>query len=462
VTARVLVVDDIEANVKLLQARLIAEYFEVVTASNGPDAIKLCREGQCDIVLLDVMMPGMDGYEVCRRLKADTITMQLPVIMVTALDQPSDRLAGLEAGADDFLTKPAGDLALITRVKSLARMKMVTDELQLRVTSGRELGLEPVSDRERESIDGLQGRILIINDQPSANERLVKYLSREHSVEIVTDAQDALYQAAENNYDLAIVSLAMESFDGLRLCSQLRSLDRTRMLPVLLVTGVEDDAKLITAIDLGVNDYINSPIDAAELQARVRTQVKRKRLNDRLRESVQNAMEAAVRDPLTGLSNRRYFDRHVTNLFETAVVSGKPLALIALDIDHFKLVNDTYGHQAGDDVLKTFAKRISKNVRGKDLAYRFGGEEFVVAMPDTDKELAFVVADRMRREVAASAFVTSDAKYEIAVTVSAGVASISGEDDTLEALLKRADEALYEAKRNGRNQVIADPEADAA
>ncbi|MGI9356381.1 MAG: response regulator, partial [Rhizobiaceae bacterium] len=224
-TARVLVVDDIEANVKLLQARLIAEYFEVVTASNGPDAIKMCRDGLCDIVLLDVMMPGMDGYEVCRRLKADPLTMQLPVIMVTALDQPSDRVAGLEAGADDFLTKPAGDIALITRVKSLARMKMVTDELQLRVTSGRELGLEQVSDRERESINGLQGSILLINDRKSGNEKLIKYLSKDHSVEVATDAQDALYQAAESNYDLAIISLEMEGFDGLRLCSQLRSLD---------------------------------------------------------------------------------------------------------------------------------------------------------------------------------------------------------------------------------------------
>ena len=454
-TARVLVVDDIGANVKLLQARLIAEYFEVVTASNGPDAIELCREGACDIVLLDIMMPGMDGYEVCRRLKSDPLTLHLPIIMITALDQPSDRLAGLEAGADDFLTKPAGDLALITRVKSLARMKMVTDELQLRVTTGREMGLEQVSDRERESIDGLSGRIVVINDEKTANTRMIQTLGKDHSVEVVTDAQDALFQTAENDYDLAIISLAMESFDGLRLCSQIRSLERTRMLPILLVTGPEDEAKLIRGIDLGVNDYINSPVDAAELKARVRTQVKRKRLNDKLRESVQNAMEAAIRDPLTGLNNRRYFDRHVANLFKTATQSDKPLALIILDIDHFKLVNDTYGHQAGDDVLRTFARRISKNVRGKDLAYRFGGEEFVVVMPDTDQELAFVVADRMRREVAASPFTTGDNAHEISVTVSAGVASINGRSDTLTSILKRADDALYQAKKEGRNRVIA-------
>ncbi len=455
-TARVLVVDDIEANVKLLQARLIAEYFEVLTASNGPDAIKLCREGACDIVLLDIMMPGMDGYEVCRRLKSDPLTMQLPVIMVTALDQPSDRLAGLEAGADDFLTKPAGDIALITRVKSLARMKMVTDELQLRVASGRDLGVRQISDRERESIHGLNGRILIVNDISQASDQLLEYLGDDHEAEVAIDAQDALYQAAEQIYDLAIISLNMMSFDGLRLCSQLRSLERTRMLPLLLIANEEDDARLIRGIDLGANDYINSPVDAAELKARVKTQVKRKRLNDKLRESVQSAMEAAVRDPLTGLSNRRYFDRHVSTLFETAKTEDRPLSLITLDIDHFKLVNDTYGHQAGDEVLRIFAHRVSKNVRGKDLAYRFGGEEFVVVMPDTDQDLAFVVADRMRREVAASAFVTNDGEHEVSVTVSAGVACMNGPDDTLDAMLKRADDALYKAKRNGRNRVIAD------
>ncbi|MDD9911383.1 MAG: PleD family two-component system response regulator [Ahrensia sp.] len=454
-SARVLVVDDIEANVKLLQARLEAEYFEVITASNGADALQICKDGLCDIVLLDVMMPGMDGYEVCRRLKSDSRTMQLPIVMVTALDQPSDRLTGLEAGADDFLTKPAGDLALLTRVKSLARMKMVTDELQLRITSGRQLGLDQVSERDFAAINGLHGQIIIINDLTSENQRLMKHLGREHTVELAPDPQEALYRCADNNFDLAIISLSMRSYDGLRLCSQLRSVERTRMLPILLLAGQGDEQKLVRGIDLGVNDYINTPIDTAELKARVKTQVKRKRLNDKLRESVHNAMEAAVRDPLTGLNNRRYFDRHVSNLFDQAMVDSKPLSLIALDIDHFKAVNDSHGHQAGDEVLKCFADRISRNVRGKDLAYRFGGEEFVVVMPSTDKELAYVVADRMRQDVGATPITTKDGA-EISITVSAGIASIEGRFDTLSSMLKRADEALYNAKRNGRNKVVSE------
>ena len=131
-TARVLVVDDIPANVKLLEARLSAEYFDVVTAYSGAEALALCERAECDIVLLDVMMPDMDGFEVCRKLKSNPATHHIPVVMVTALDQPSDRVRGLEAGADDFLTKPVTDVALVSRVRSLARLKMVTDELRMR------------------------------------------------------------------------------------------------------------------------------------------------------------------------------------------------------------------------------------------------------------------------------------------------------------------------------------------
>ena len=131
-TARVLVVDDVPANVKLLEARLSAEYFDVSTAYNGAEALTIAERAECDIILLDVMMPDMDGFEVCRRLKANPVTHHIPVVMVTALDQPSDRIRGLEAGADDFLTKPVTDVALISRVRSLARLKMVTDELRMR------------------------------------------------------------------------------------------------------------------------------------------------------------------------------------------------------------------------------------------------------------------------------------------------------------------------------------------
>src|SRR5437016_4006589 len=138
-TARILVVDDAPPNVKLLEARLSAEYFEVLTAGSGPEALAICQDGACDIVVLDIMMPGMDGFEVCRRLKTNPTTAHLPVVIVTALDQPADRLRGLEAGADDFLTKPIDEVALVARLRSLARLKVVIDELR----SGASKALPP-------------------------------------------------------------------------------------------------------------------------------------------------------------------------------------------------------------------------------------------------------------------------------------------------------------------------------
>src|ERR1700751_5523371 len=177
-TARILVVDDVLANVKLLEARLSAEYFDVVTAHNGVEALALCERAECDIVLLDVMMPDMDGFEVCRRLKSNPGTHHTPVVMVTALDQPADRVRGLEAGADDFLTKPIPELALIARVRSLARLKMMTDELRRRAVTSRDIGIESAA-REAVADTGRGGRVLIVDDRPASHERIAEVLGGE-------------------------------------------------------------------------------------------------------------------------------------------------------------------------------------------------------------------------------------------------------------------------------------------
>lgn len=166
-SARVLVVDDVPANVRLLEARLSAEYFDVLTASNGAQALETCARAECDIILLDVMMPDMDGFEVCRRLKANPATHFIPVVMITALDNPSDRVRGLEAGADDFLTKPVSDVVLTARVRSLTRLKMMTDELRLRAMTSLEIGMQ-APEREAVCDSGKGGRILLVDDRPSS------------------------------------------------------------------------------------------------------------------------------------------------------------------------------------------------------------------------------------------------------------------------------------------------------
>ena len=454
-TARVLVVDDVPANVKLLEARLSAEYFDVVTAMSGVEALAIAERAECDIVLLDVMMPDMDGFEVCRRLKTNPVTHHLPVVMVTALDQPSDRVKGLDAGADDVLTKPVSDVALIARVRSLSRLKMMTDELRMRAVTSREIGIQSA---EREAIveAGRNGRVLVVDDRRSSYERIVTMLAGDHHVDVEADPSAALFRAAEGNYDLLIVSLGLENFDGLRLCSQMRSLDRTRNVPILAIAEADNNTRLVRALEIGVNDYLVRPIDKNELSARVRTQIKRKRYTERLRDNVQMSIEMAITDALTGLFNRRYMESHLNTLVEQGAVRGKPLTVLVLDIDFFKSINDTHGHDAGDDVLREFALRIKKSIRGIDLACRYGGEEFVVVMPETDLGVATMVAERLRRRIATEGFPIQQGARSIEVTISIGISELRGED-TAATFLKRADQALYRAKRDGRNRVV--PEA---
>lgn len=454
-TARVLVVDDVPANVKLLEARLSAEYFDVITAMSGFEALAICEKAECDIVLLDVMMPDMDGFEVCRRLKKNPATHHIPVVMVTALDQPSDRVRGLEAGADDFLTKPVSDVALIARVRSLSRLKMMTDELRMRALTSREIGIQN-SEQAAMSDVGRGGKVMIVDDRTSSYERLTNMLKGEHEVSVETKPSDALFHAAEGNYDLVIVSLGLQDYDALRLCSQIRSLERTRNVPILAVAEAEDNARMVRGLEIGVNDYLLRPVDKNELAARVRTQIRKKRYTERLRDNVQQSIEMAVTDGLTGLYNRRYMESHLGTLVEQAAARGKPLTALVLDIDYFKSVNDSYGHDAGDDVLREFAVRVRKSIRGIDLACRFGGEEFVIIMPETDMAVATIVAERLRRRMASEPFAVNGGKRSIEVTISIGIATLDAEDDTAATILKRADQALYRAKRDGRNRVVAD------
>jgi two-component system cell cycle response regulator len=454
-TARVLVVDDILANVKLLEARLSAEYFDVITAMSGEEALTICERAECDLVLLDVMMPDMDGFEVCRRLKTDPATHHIPVIMVTALDQPSDRVRGLDAGADDFLTKPIPEMALIARVRSLSRLKMLTDELRMRAVASSEIGIDS-PEREAIADTGRGGRILIVDDRPGSYERISSVLAEEHTVELEANPNEALFRAADGNYDLLIISLGLENFDALRLCSQVRSIDRTRNVPILAVTDPDSGARMVRGLEIGVNDYLMRPIDKNELLARARSQIRKRRYTERLRDNVQMSIEMAITDALTGLFNRRYMESHLATLIEQAMSRGKPLTALVLDIDFFKSVNDTHGHDAGDDVLREFALRIKRSIRGIDLACRYGGEEFVVIMPETDMAVAAMVAERLRRRIAADPFAIQQGARTIPVTISIGVAAMRGKDDNAASILKRADQALYQAKRNGRNRVVPD------
>jgi two-component system cell cycle response regulator len=449
-TARVLVVDDILPNVKLLEAKLRGEYFDVVTATSGAEGIEKALRDKPDIILLDVMMPGMDGFETCQRLKADSATSHIPVVMVTALTDATDRVRGLESGADDFISKPVNDVALMARVRSLVRLKMTVDEWRARESTATQFGFAG----GKSFMDEPSGsaRVLVVEDKAFESEKFIETLKRDDdNVVAVRSGEQALAQLQTNEFDIITVSLNLAAEDGLRFCSHLRSQERTRSIPLLMV-GEEGDMKRIAqGLEMGAYDYILRPVDRNELLARVRTQIRRKRFQDHLRQNYEMSLSMALTDSLTGLFNRRYLMVHLEKLLNKNVESNKALCVMMVDIDHFKKINDTRGHAVGDEVLKAVGERLGKRLRGFDLVARLGGEEFVVVLPDTSEAIATQVAERLRVSIAETPF--DSAQGQVDVTVSIGAALIPSGTAKVEEALKIADDELYRAKEGGRNRV---------
>ncbi|NDA48588.1 MAG: diguanylate cyclase, partial [Alphaproteobacteria bacterium] len=299
------------------------------------------------------------------------------------------------------------------------------------------------------------GSILLIDDRSTSAERVIAALQSHHKVELQRDPHIALQRLAEDEFDLFIINLGLKDYDALRLCSQIRSNDRTRQLPLLIIADLEERPRVLRGLDLGVNDYLIRPLDRNELLARVKTQLRHKRYTEALRDNVQATIEMAVVDALTGLNNRRYLETHLPVMLQKSNSRNRQLSFMVLDIDHFKSVNDTYGHDAGDEVLRTFAQRVKGVIRHADLMCRLGGEEFVVAMPDTPLHIAQKVAERVRFAVQKDQFPIDAGGRTIPVTVSIGLSASLGESAT-DGLFKRADKALYRSKNGGRNRVTAE------
>jgi two-component system cell cycle response regulator len=459
-SARILVVDDLEANRRLLEAKLTADYYEVLLAQRGEEGVQLAKREKPDLILLDVMMPGgIDGYEACRRLKAQPETRHIPVVILTTLDDRDSKIRGLQAGAEEFLTKPFDDVQLMARVKSLLGLKVVIDELRAREDSGKRLGVigEELRPDPLEQHRLTAGNVLVIDDNPTEIKRIKAALGIEHRVTLFGE-EDPIAGPP----DLVVASAAAKSFDGFRIIARMRSSATTRHLPILAIVEADDKARALRALELGAHDIIVRPLDDEEIVARARTLMRRKRYIDALRARLDQSLELAIIDALTGLYNRRFLLAQLEPLVRRAQCGGDSVAVMAIDIDHFKRCNDTYGHDAGDAVLCEFAARLATNTRPSDYACRMGGEEFLVLMPRTSGDTACLAAERLRRAICSIPFNIRGVDHPIEVTASIGVACSEQPDDTAETVLKRADEGLYEAKRAGRNRVMGKTASKAA
>ncbi|MBK1662194.1 PleD family two-component system response regulator [Paracraurococcus ruber] len=447
-TARILVVDDIPANLRLLEAKLLAEYYQVALASSGPEALAMAERWAPDVILLDVMMPGMDGYEVCRRLKAEDRTAHLPVVMVTALIDQAERVRGLEAGADDFLSKPVDDATMFARLRALLRMKQVQDAWRQRSETARELGIEPPA-APRAGTGG--ARALVLSDSAEERAMIAAALAADGmAVRQEAEAESARQALADSAFDLAVLCLPAEGGEVLRLASRLRADTATRDLPVLLAADPEQRGLVLRGFDLGASDHVLRPVDANELRARARNQVRRKWYQERLRNDLDRSLELAVTDPLTGLRNRRYVIRHLETLLR-----GADAGVMLLDVDRFKSINDRHGHAAGDAALREVAARLKAHLRAADVLARYGGEEFMVVLSGAASEYAAAVAERLRHAIGGEPIALGAARLSVTISIGLALAPLAC---PAEAAIGAADAALYRAKAAGRDRVeVAQP-----
>jgi two-component system cell cycle response regulator len=442
-TARLLVVDDVPANGRLLEARLNAEYYDVRTVSNARDAQDVAEDWQPDAILLDVLMPDIDGYEVCRRLKSQSATAHIPVVMVTALKEQPDRQHGLRVGADEFLSKPIEHEILLARLRGIVRLKQLLDEWRARGEAAASLGLMPqIFDPAALETTS----VLIVDDLSIRALQLRDILAQKSIGTVLVQHDNAVLPAIQSGpVDLIILSLSLLSGDPLRLIARLRAAAATRNMPLLLIASPDQRETLISGLDLGASDCVMLPLDENEFFLRVNNHIRRKLYQERLRSEVGTALELAVTDPLTQLYNRRYVTSHLERL--CADPSHEPFAVLMLDVDYFKAINDCYGHAAGDKVLCGVADTLRQHLREADMACRYGGEEFlVVAHGLFHDQQALDLADKLRGVIEQMRIAP-----ELNVTVSIGVA-LSGTNAAL-PLIDHADRALYQAKRQGRNAV---------
>lgn len=450
-SGRILVVDALPTNRIIMRVKLSAAFYEVVQAASGEAAIAMMRQAQPDLVITAAELPDMSGQDLCAALRKNPQTERPPVVVIHGENQEEEKLESLRAGADDVLSRPVNDLVLLARLRSLLRARDAEAELLLREDTRRALGLF-----EEPATYEVPAQAWYISMDPLSDQTkaMVKTLEQKSGAKIhAIPRVDALRDRKPDPDVIIVAEHSTGGSEGLPLISQFRASGPTRHAAMIYVAQSSLGREAASALDIGANDILPKAASVEELAIRIRKQVARKRANDQLRHNMRDGLKAAVTDSLTGLYNRRYTTQHLDRLAERSATKRRSYAIMLADLDFFKQVNDQYGHAAGDEVLRVFSQRLKDNLRAADLLSRWGGEEFLIAMPDTDIGAARASAQRICDMMARSPITLPDGQ-EITVTLSAGVAiGRAGQD--VEALIAQADQALYTAKDRGRNQVVA-------
>ena len=453
-TGRVLIADAVPTNRIILKVKLAASRYEVTQADSVSALLETARQALPDLIIIDQSLPEGGIAGACKALRADPTLAAIPVIALAALDLRRDRLNCLRAGADDVLTKPLDELALLALVRNLIRARVSYCELARKKLVAQEFGFAdgPKSFQR-------QVRIALVPPSREAGfgwrSGLVGKVNANVRVVDKTDALD--HQGEDTLPDIFVVSAKLSGgVDGLQLISELRSNTSTRHAVLILHNPTADCQTTTLALDMGANAVLDGEYDGEELALRLTRLAARKLETDHLRNAIDQQLSLAITDPLTGLYNRRYAQSYLMRIAQNAHQQRQPFTLMILDLDRFKRVNDQFGHAVGDDVLVEVAARLKANLREVDLLARLGGEEFLVAMPETDQAGAARAAERLRRIISDTPIQSRIQGLRVPVTLSIGVVvspNTGGQPDPIDRIMDRADRALYRSKADGRNQI---------
>lgn len=453
---KILIVDDSPTDAMIMQAKLEAEYYDTMVVSNAEEAIKVVENNRPDLIMLDVLMPGMTGFDLCKKLKSSSDTFYLPIICVTSITDKEEQIMGLDAGADDIVSKPIDDVALFARVNSLLRLKMMAEQWIIRETALQDKTVLPT---HLDAYFGKQCKFSHIMVVADTDEELIKLKTplkdRRYKVIYTKSIADAESFAEYKNLDLFVVSLSIGKEEALRFSTKLKTHERNKNTPILIVGEDKDHHKqaFVKALEIGCNDYLVYPLNEHEYLARAYTQLKKNKYQQQLEKNYQKSLSLASVDDLTGVANRRFLYSYLENIVEEMKEKDQKLSVLMMDVDKFKTINDTYGHLVGDEVLIEFSKRLKNQFRDFDLISRYGGDEFIAVIPYVGEILATEIAERVRKSISDTPFKVSIAPYEIDVKISIGLSITDDFSKTAEEIIESADKSLYEAKRTGRDKV---------
>ncbi len=455
-SGRILIIDSVATNRIILKVKLLSAQYEVTAVSNQLQAQAEMDHDRPDLIIVDLADRSEDRHAFCAALRDDLQTSDIAILGTGTANTAKARLAALDVGIKDVLPHPIDDAFLLARVRSLLRIKNVNSEIWVRDTAGRALGFE---DEKRTFAHAAHVHLL------TASTAVVPQIIRDTADSYSPNAQilpldrhvplgDPL--ASPDLYVIDTTGVRDPQDALFRLSADLRSRTATRLATQLVIVPDGATEVAAAALDLGADDVVMASVCKAEVGHRCEMLLQQKRKLDKFHTTVKDGLKAAVTDPLTGLYNRRYADPYLKALAEKTQQAGQEFAIMMIDIDHFKAVNDTHGHATGDAILRTLAARLRKNLRGIDLIARVGGEEFLVALPQSSRDMAELTADRLRKVVNGTPFDLRSDQAPLNITVSIGVA-VGGAETVdqfnTDAVCLLADGALYAAKSAGRNQV---------